>query len=121
MLEIDGVDHSGRYLMAEIMNINSIGPNLLLNPSADTGDGRFEIVLVRSSQREQLRNYLDKKIQGMDVATDFGKLQGSHIKIQWEGLHVHVDDKIIKVQKQINAAIEAGVNKLRFLIQPDLR
>lgn len=115
LLEIDGVDHSGRYLMAEIMNINSIGPNLYLNPMADTGDGKFEIVLVKETHRQQLLDYLDKKIQGFDVVAAFETLQGSHIKIQWEGLHVHVDDKIIKVKEQIKADIRAGVNKLHFI------
>lgn len=115
MLEVDGVDHSGRYLMAEIMNINSIGPNLLLNPLADTSDGKFEIVLIKEEQREQLLRYLDEKIHNPDMATTFHAIQGSHIKIQWEGLHVHVDDKIVKVKKEIQAEIEAGVNKLRFI------
>lgn len=115
MLEVDSVDHSGKYLMAEIMNINSIGPNLLLNPFADTSDGKFEIVLIKEEQREQLLHYLDKKLHGPDVAAMFDTIQGSHIKIQWEGLHMHVDDKIVKVKKQIQAEIEAGVNKLRFI------
>jgi diacylglycerol kinase (ATP) len=35
---IDGNDHSGKFLLAEVMNSRSIGPNLLLSPNADPGD-----------------------------------------------------------------------------------
>jgi diacylglycerol kinase (ATP) len=51
-LEIDGVDHSGKYLMLEVMNIRSIGPGLNLNGGADVGDGLFEVVLLGEDKRK---------------------------------------------------------------------
>ena len=37
-----------------------IGPNLVLAPSSDPGDGWFDLVLVRDRQREALRDYLER-------------------------------------------------------------
>ncbi|HZG00055.1 MAG TPA: diacylglycerol kinase family protein, partial [Chitinophagales bacterium] len=45
-LTIDGEDHSGKFILAEILNIKSIGPNLYLAPDADAGDGLFDVVLI---------------------------------------------------------------------------
>lgn len=115
-LEIDGNDYSGRYLMAEVMNINSIGPNLLLSPFSDTSDGIFEIVLIAEKDRKQLVKYLENRVNGIEEAVSFHTIQGRNIKIKWEGLHVHVDDKIVKAKKEIKAEVEAEPGRLKFLM-----
>ena len=51
-LEINGEDHSGKYLLAEVMNIRSIGPSLLLAPDADPGDGEMEVVYLQKIKRK---------------------------------------------------------------------
>lgn len=40
-IKIDETDHYGKFLLAEIMNIRSVGPNLFLSPDGDPGDGEF--------------------------------------------------------------------------------
>lgn len=115
-LEIDGNDYSGSYLMAEVMNINSIGPNLLLSPFSDTSDGIFEIVLIAEKDRKQLVQYLENRVNGIEEAASFRTIQGRNIKIKWEGLHVHVDDKIVKEKKEIKAKVEAEPGRLQFLM-----
>ncbi|MEX1295733.1 MAG: diacylglycerol kinase family protein [Candidatus Limnocylindrales bacterium] len=53
-IEADGSDLSGDYIGLEAMNIRSVGPNLLLSPAADPGDGAIDLVLFREIDREQL-------------------------------------------------------------------
>lgn len=45
-LSVDGTDHSGKFVLIEIMNTPSIGPNICISPLSDPGDGEFEVVLV---------------------------------------------------------------------------
>lgn len=49
---IDGRMVEGRFLLIEVMNIKSVGPNLMLAPQADPGDGLLDVVLVK--EREQI-------------------------------------------------------------------
>jgi diacylglycerol kinase family enzyme len=53
-IEVDGRDHSGRYIGVEAMSIRSIGPHATFAPQADPGDGRLDLVLIRADQRDAL-------------------------------------------------------------------
>src|SRR5687767_6235067 len=57
-LNIDGEDYTGRFLLVEIMNTSSIGPNLHLAPFADPGDGTFDVVLITENQRQEFSEYV---------------------------------------------------------------
>jgi diacylglycerol kinase family enzyme len=116
ILEIDGVDHSGTYLLAEIMNTQSIGPNLFLAPQADPGDGHLEVVLVPEHDREMLAAYVRHKINGIEEDYDFHSITGKNIRISWEGTHVHVDDEVVKLKKSSEVKIELKEGLLEFLV-----
>lgn len=114
-IQIDDAEHSGNYLMAEVMNTRSIGPNLNLVPFADPGDGEFEIVLISESQREQFANYILNKIMGKEEPAFFNILKGKNIKINWQGVHLHVDDEYIKFDKETEIKIELQEDAVHFL------
>src|SRR5690606_3904480 len=65
-LNIDGKDYSGRFLLIEVMNTRSIGPNLILAPGAKPGDGAFDVVLIAEDQRTILGEYVRRKIYGRE-------------------------------------------------------
>ena len=54
MITVDDKAIEEEMLLAEIMNIGFVGPNLRLAPQADTGDGRFDVVVLagRSPRRD---------------------------------------------------------------------
>lgn len=114
-IQIDGAEHTGNYLMAEVMNTRSIGPNLNLVPFADPGDGEFEIVLISESQREQFANYILNKIMGKEEPAFFNILKGKNIKINWQGVHLHVDDEYIKFDKETEIKIDLQEDAVHFL------
>lgn len=114
-LQIDDSDHSGKFLLAEIMNIRSIGPNLNLSPLSDPGDGEFEIVLLPKSQKEKFLAYVEAKLRGEEELFSYHTLKGKRICISWEGTHMHVDDKVIKAEKGARVKIVLKENQLRFL------
>jgi diacylglycerol kinase family enzyme len=115
-IEADGVDHSGKFLLVEIMNTNSIGPNLHIAPFADPGDGELEVVLITERQREDFAAYVQKKIKGEDVPSFFNILKAKKIKIHWEGTYVHVDDENFLMDEPAEVKIELQDGLLEFLI-----
>jgi diacylglycerol kinase family enzyme len=115
-MKIDDVDHSGIFLMVEIMNTRLMGPNLFLSPYGDPGDGEFEIILIPESDKEKLASYVSNKLNGIDIPYNFQQLRGKKIWISWEGTHVHVDDEIIKIEKYHNVEIEMRKGLLEFLV-----
>lgn len=115
-LEVDGTDHSGKFLLAEIMNTPSIGPNLVISPLSDPGDGEFEVVLVPEEQKEKFLAYIAGKIENREEVYSFHTLKGKQIRISWEGTHVHVDDEVVKLEEGAEVRIQLKRGLLEFLV-----
>jgi len=116
-LEVDGANHSGKYLLAEIMNTRSIGPNLVLAPDADPGDGELEIVLIAEKHKEKFASYLKNKLAGNEEEEyRYDTLKGKNIQISWQGTHVHLDGEIIKAAESTELTIELKEGLVEFLV-----
>lgn len=115
-LIVDGVDHSGRYILAEVMNTRSIGPNLQLAPDADPSDGLFDIVVVPDSDKEKFADYVLSKLNNKNEDFHFQVIRGTKVNISWKGTHVHVDDEIIKMKESNEVVIEMKKGLLEFLV-----
>ncbi len=111
---IDGQDYSGEYLMIEIMNIPSIGPNLLMAPRADTADGLFDIILIAEDKRKVLSSYVESKIKGKENSLKLDPIQGRQIYIKWQGSDGHIDDKLIHMKEHPELKIENHSGLLEF-------
>jgi diacylglycerol kinase family enzyme len=90
---LDGQDLSGEYLLLEALNTQFVGPNLALALDADPGDGVFDVVLVREEERGQLETYLSSCLAGRRDSPGMTVRQGRHLKIDWTGFSIHIDDK----------------------------
>jgi diacylglycerol kinase (ATP) len=115
-LMIDGVDHSGKFLMTEIMNTKLIGPNLFLSPHGDPGDGEFEVILIPEKDKEKLAEYISEKLKGVESPYTFQQFKAKEIIVSWEGTHMHVDDQIIKIDKGVEIEIELRKGLLEFIV-----
>jgi diacylglycerol kinase (ATP) len=115
-LEIDDTDHSGDFILAEVMNTKSIGPNLILAPQNDPGDGELEVVLIPDNQKEKFLEFISCLIQGKEQNFHFHTLQAKKINISWQGTHVHVDDKIIKLEENEKVQLEIKEGIVHFLV-----
>ena len=115
-LEIDGVDHSGKYLLAEIMNIQSIGPNLVLAPDANPGDGELEVILVKENQRKDLANYVLNKLKGIDDSFVFNSIKARSIRLQANNTHIHIDDELIWIDEPAEIKIELLEGLLKVFV-----
>jgi diacylglycerol kinase (ATP) len=117
-ISIDGADHSGKFILAEVMNTQSIGPNLDLAPFADPGDGVLEVILISERQREEFAAYVLNKLNGKEQAPVFNILKAKNLEIFWEGKLLHVDDQFIQLDESADIKIKLQEGVLEFLV-PD--
>jgi diacylglycerol kinase (ATP) len=114
-LEIDGTDHTGEYLMAEVMNINHIGTNFELAPKADISDGKMEVVLVDDKHRAELSDYILKKIKGEESRISLPTIKAETVRITWDGTKAHADDTSLVLTPFAEIKIDIKPGLLQFL------
>lgn len=115
-LTVDGTDHSGMFYMVEVMNMRSIGPNMVLAPQADPGDGEFEVVLVPEAHKGKISDYLLQKLTMGEDAYQFHTLRGKNITIRWDGTRLHADDKMLKLEKETEVRISVKEGALQVIV-----
>lgn len=113
----DGVEHSGKYLMIEIMNIRSIGPNLVLAGNADPGDGCLDVVMVSEASRNKFESFLVSRINNEDKEFSFSTIRAKKVEIRWEGKDAHADDERLKLEEPVNVKIEVLPDMMQFMIK----
>jgi len=119
-IEIDGTDHSGKFLLVEVMNTRSIGPNLVLSPHADPGDGEFEVVLIPESQKEKFSEYIESLIKESEEPFMFDVCKAKNITIKSNKALTHVDDEVIEEHPPGHIRIELKEGLLDFFIQQEI-
>jgi diacylglycerol kinase family enzyme len=86
----DGRELPAPLLLVEILNIGFIGPNVLLAPHADPGDGRLDLVGVTPAQRGGMLAWLDEQPDGPPPAA---MLPARRVHVAWRGAALHLDDE----------------------------
>ncbi|MDR6197894.1 diacylglycerol kinase family protein [Siphonobacter sp. SORGH_AS_0500] len=114
-LQVDGQDYSGKYILLEIMNIKSIGPNLALAPYSEFGDGWFELIRISEEEKETFGKYILSLCDGSEKTFPFPAIKGRHFRIRWDGPHVHADDEILENVPEVTLAIENQKGYLNVL------
>ena len=115
-IEIDGKDYSGEYLMVEVMNIRSIGPNLHLAPNVEVDDGVFDVVLLSEEHRMEFGDHLADKLKGNEENPALTIVQGKHIKLEWQGSDCHVDDERLDISGPNEIVIDIQKGLIEFLV-----
>lgn len=119
VIKTEGISISGYFLLAEVMNIQYIGPNFEIAPTANPGDGYFDLVLIPEEKREQLLDYIEKMINEFADEEDLKDMAFSmrvkKAEIQWEGTHVHVDDELISGFSGGSFVVDMDPGKLKFV------
>lgn len=116
-LVLDGKEHFGQYLMVEIMNIQSVGPNLNIAPTAKINDGKLDVVLVTIDQREELSNYITNRLaKGKDEAFFGTAIKAASVKVKWNGKLLHADDQLLEQKKHTEIMLSSRKGILDFLL-----
>lgn len=91
----DHQTYEGRYLLLEVMNIASIGPNLRLAPAAETDDGYLDIVAIAEEQRDAFAIHIKKLINREKSSFSYQTFRAKKLTIQSDDKAIHIDDKYI--------------------------
>jgi diacylglycerol kinase family enzyme len=114
-LTIDDKDYSDDYVLVEVMNIRSVGPNLFLAPDADPTDGLLDVVLIPASEQMKLATYMKHRKEGIEEPFTFNVVRAKSVEIRWKGTHGHIDDKLIRMNKSLILKIQLHENLLELL------
>jgi diacylglycerol kinase family enzyme len=108
-LLVDGEELIGDFLAVEVMNIRSVGPNLVLCDDADPGDGDFCLVTVGEGERDALRHYLRQRINGQDGRVVLPVRRVRHVELHGHG-DTHIDDEVMRstIPGTVSIRIEAA-------------
>ena len=91
---LDGKDYSGYYLWVEIMNTQSMGPQLKMAPEASHGDEFLDVVLVKEADRKNLELFLNTQ-NGQGNTNGFNILKAKKIRVNSRE-SIHIDDEFYK-------------------------
>jgi len=92
-LRLDGEEITGDFIAVEVLNTRSVGPNLVLSQDADPYDGYFSVVTAAEEQRDELRRYLQDRIDGRDGSLALPTRRAQHVDIIGRG-DTHIDDEV---------------------------
>lgn len=110
-LAIDGTTVDDDFLAIEVLNIRSIGPNLILTPAADPGDGLLSVVIADAAHRQALATYLETRTQESGIVLTLPTRQARHIDLTGEG-EMHVDDEVLAIEGTVSIAVEPAAIEL---------
>jgi diacylglycerol kinase (ATP) len=93
-ITVDGRQLSEELLMFEVLNIRSVGPNLVLAPDATPSDGLFDVILAGPAHRTDLLEYLESRIHNNDRRLSLPSYRARHVHID-SCEDLHIDDERI--------------------------
>jgi diacylglycerol kinase (ATP) len=120
-LEADGKPFSESMVMLEVMNTNAVGPRLQLAPNADSGDGLFDVVMVREDARVGFLNYVTNVISGtMETLPNVEIKRWQKLEVTCQDWAIHADAEIIPVQGEAQVCFEVMPGALELWL-PELQ
>jgi len=93
-LSVDGRDLSGEYLLVEVLNFGTAGPNLCLASGAGPSDGLLDVVLVDEQHRRDLAAHLSTSPSDPARPPALPVYQARHVTLSCERCNLHLDDQV---------------------------
>jgi len=118
-ITIDGKTIEKNCIMAEIMNISRLGPNLKLSEKADPGDGFFDVVIVGEEDRAIMEKYIEDIASGKNLPFPIEPILAKEIDIKWKGTDLHIDDERLSDQKKYKLSISILHSLLEVIVNKD--
>ena len=105
----DGARTTGEFLLVEVLNIRSIGPNLVFSADATPLDGLFHVVIAGEEHRDEIARYLQDLLEGHDRAPSLTSRCARRVTLQGP-TDIHVDDQVLpaSADRTVSIRVEAG-------------
>lgn len=108
-VSFDGDAIDGEFLLVEVLNFRAVGPNLVLAPEADPGDGQLDVVMAREEHRGELDRYLRHLAEGRAARIELPTRRARTVEIDgWSQLHIDDEVRLGSSMGVISVGVEAG-------------
>ena len=109
----DGARTSGIFLLAEVLNMRSIGANLVFSADATPSDGFFDVVLAGEEHRDEIARYLQEVIVRRDAALSLPSTRARHVTLEGTS-DIHLDHEVLSASpdRMVTMQIDAGALEL---------
>jgi diacylglycerol kinase (ATP) len=114
-LTIDDEPVSGEFLMVEVLNIATIGPNLQLADGTSPWDGKLTVVAATADDRHALSQYLRDHAKGGGLPPALRIWHAREVGIQ-ECDRLHVDDEVVGECGAAGARLRVDAGMVRVLV-----
>lgn len=116
-LRIDGETTEDEFLLVEVLNTRSVGPNLDFAPHADPSDGQLAVVTAREVDRVALAAYIDDRLAGREGRLALVSVQARCVDLI-DPDALHVDDEIAHVTPGSLVSIRIHAGAVSVLVPP---
>ncbi len=120
-LALDGARVSGDFLALEVMNTRQVGPNILLAPAAEPGDGLLDVVAIGPEHREPLIAVIEARLAGRNVpipALPVSRADSLEVRFP-SGCALHIDDEVWSgpaASEDRTVRIATGAERVNLLV-----
>jgi diacylglycerol kinase family enzyme len=114
-VRVDEEEVTGDFILLEVLNIRSVGPNLVLYEDADPSDGYFNVVIATDKHRDEIARYIQERIDGREGRLCLPSLRGQRVDIHGRG-DTHVDDELVRSAIPGTATIQLEPAAVEFLV-----
>ena len=109
----DGTETTGEFVLVEVLNIRSLGPNLVFSASA-TSDGLFTVVTAGDRHRDDIARYLREVLEGRDASLSLPSTRARRVTLQ-SGTDIHLDDEVLAASPSRKVSIHVDACALELL------
>jgi diacylglycerol kinase family enzyme len=108
-MRLDDEVLEGEYLLVEVLNIRSVGPNFAIANGAELGDGLFTVVVAGEADRDQLIDYWRARLRGETPPLSLQTRHATQVVIE-QGDDLHIDDTLLRVGEgeEVRLWVERG-------------
>jgi diacylglycerol kinase family enzyme len=92
-LQLDGERLHGEFLLVEVLNMQSIGPNFVISEATDAFDGALTVALAVEEDRDQLVAYWQARMAGDPAHLQLETRIATNVVLHAGG-DLHVDDSL---------------------------
>jgi diacylglycerol kinase (ATP) len=114
-LRLDDEERTDDFLLVEVLNTRSVGPNIIFSEDADPSDGYLCVVTAREEHRDELASYFQDRIEGRERRLTLPTEYARHVDIVGRG-DTHVDDEVVRsaIPGTVSIHLEGGA--VEFLV-----
>jgi diacylglycerol kinase family enzyme len=112
--ELDDEAFEEELLLLEVLNIRSVGPNLVLAPGASPHDGSFTVVTAGEGHRGELERYLDARVEGLSCRLQLPARTARRLTLAALD-ELHIDDHVRRLRPHGEVSIRVQPGALPIL------